>query len=283
MLDLEFKDRTSALLVIVTIVAVIAIVGTNPLEHSETLSLWSRIGLGAVALCLLCLAWLLPKLLSASAATTSTHPEYDERFQKQQERIADLVPEDLIIADGIIKGIKFDVINGNITDAKAEIIVSSDDNHFTAKGGVAKAILTAAGTSVQADLDRYRRRNFRQGQIAITNGGRLANLAIIHPVVIDLDENRYPDRMIVALLVRRCLSCASALGATSIAFPVIGGGTASKTLKAADSVATIVNTIMSYLANASASEVPLRHVALYVFDKKDAVQLPPNLADLVPV
>ncbi len=99
MLDLEFKDRTSALLVIVTIVAVIAIVGTNPLEHSETLSLWSRIGLGAVALCLLCLAWLLPKLLG-SAATASTHPEYDERFQKQQERIADLVPEDLIIADG---------------------------------------------------------------------------------------------------------------------------------------------------------------------------------------
>jgi O-acetyl-ADP-ribose deacetylase (regulator of RNase III) len=280
MFNLEFKDATTSLLVIVAAVTIIAIIGTNPLAPSTILSGWSRIGLGASAIGFLILILILPRFLPKSQSDARPDPEYLKRFQAAQSSIADITPEDRIIAEATIKGIKVDVINGNILDARTDVIVSSDDNHFTAKGGVARAILGKAGPEVQSQLARYRKRRFRQGQVAITTGGQWTGLAIIHPAVIDLDENRYPDKAVVSLIVRRCLSCATALGAESIAFPVLGGGTASKTLKSSDSVRAIVETISSYLRETLETEAALNYVALYVYDKNDAVGLPPNLQDL---
>src|SRR5262249_24602330 len=154
-----------------------------------------------------------------------------------------------------------------------EVIVSSDDNHFSARGGVAKAILEKTGPSVVEELSRYKKRRFHQGQITITTAGNWERIAIIHPAVIYLDENTYPNEATVETIVRRCLGCAIALGAESIAFRVLGGGTASKTLKATDSVIAIVKTINDFLEHYR-DLISLRYVALYVYDKNDAVGLP---------
>lgn len=79
----------------------------------------------------------------------------------------------------------FVVINDDIRKANNEVIVSSDDNHFTARGGVSKAILAKVGPDVRRQLDYYGNRQFRQGQIAVTTGGDWNRRAVIHAAVID--------------------------------------------------------------------------------------------------
>jgi len=200
--------------------------------------------------------------------------EYRERFDAQQRRIPDIAPEKVILAEARFGKAKFDILHDDIVTSAADVLVSSDDNHLQARGGVAKAILNAAGSSVAAELCRRRAYKLRQGKLAVTSGGELNCRAIIHPAVIDLDENRYPDEMTIRSIVRASIHFAISLGASSIAFPVIGGGTASKSLTPAEGVQVIVSEIVEILSQ-QAKQTPngLTYVALYVFDRSAVADL----------
>jgi len=205
--------------------------------------------------------------------------EYEQQFSKQQERdkrsreeFRDMAPEEAMVAARDVEDTRLVVLKGNLLDASVDILVSSDDNHLRAKGGVAESILDKAGPEVIKEFKRHRQyyRRLRQGDMVITTGGGTGARAIFHPAVIDLDENRWPNKDIICKVVRSSLRCAVALGAQSIAFPVLGGGTASKYLKPWDSIQAIVAEAVNHaLGSDTCVDRRLRYIALHVFNQDD--------------
>lgn len=203
-------------------------------------------------------------------------PRKSGRAREQLE--SDLTPPDYVVAEKQIGHTSFVVINDDIQKANTEIVVSSDDNHFTARGGVSKAILAKVGPEVRQQLDYYCKQQFHQGQIVVTTGGEWNRRAVIHAAVIDLDENRYPTVDVIRGLTRRILDCAVALGARSIALPVLGGGHATKFLRSCESVNAIASEILLFMGAGQISE-SLKRIVLYMFDRADAEGLPKELVE----
>lgn len=198
-----------------------------------------------------------------------------ERNERAKDTVQDLSPPDRIIAEKQIGASSFVVINDDIRNARTDIIVSSDDNHFTSWDGVSKAIVDKA--RVRSQLEQYARQQFHQGQIVVTTGGEWNCRAIIHAAVIDRGESRYPNPLVIRDITQRVLDCAVALGGRSIALPVLGGGFASQFLRPTDSVHAMASTIRSYLSERQHVADGLRRVALYLYDRADAAGLPKEL------
>jgi O-acetyl-ADP-ribose deacetylase (regulator of RNase III) len=202
--------------------------------------------------------------------------EYKKAFADKQQRYEEIkkeiTPEHAILAEKNFNGQRFVVKRGNIVDSKAEILVSSDDNYLQARGGVAKAILDIAGDEVRSELHRHKRFKLKQGDIVSTTGGAAAWRAILHPAVIDIDQNRYPEPKLIAKVIESAMTIADAIGGKSAAFPVLGAGTASKLLTAWDSIVAIVEQIKKMMHTKATS---LEYIELYIFDTKEI-----NLNDL---
>jgi O-acetyl-ADP-ribose deacetylase (regulator of RNase III) len=193
-----------------------------------------------------------------------------QRAEAARARIAELTPSEQIIVDEQIGASSFVVINDDICHAASDVIVSSDDNHFTSRGGVSKAILKMLGPGVRQQLDYYEGKGFRQGHLVITTGGHWNRRAVIHAAVIDLDENRYPTEESIRSVTRRILNCAVALGARTIALPVLGGGYATRHLSSSGAATAISAEIIRFLQQQNGEMGDLRRVALYIFDRADA-------------
>lgn len=277
MLKLEFKETTAVLLVLAALAVGIALLGINPLASPNALPIWVRVAFALVGAGLLALVLFLSRWPSRATSDVKPTADYLERFKSAQEQMANLVPDNQVLGEITIGRSTFLVIHGNILDATADVIVSSDDNHFTARGGVAKAILTKADGSVETELNYFRGLRFQQGHIAVTTGGAWKRRAVIHGAVIDLDENRYPNEQVVRLVVRRALDCAVAIGAHRVALPVLGGGTASKWLQPADSVKAVATEVLSFLRQHESDGNGLSHVAMYIFNRDDARGLPAEI------
>ncbi len=203
-----------------------------------------------------------------------------QRAEAARARIAELTPSEQIIVDKQIGASSFVVINDDICRAASDVIVSSDDNHFTARGGVSKAILKMLGPDVRQQLDYYEGKGFRQGHLVITTGGHWNRRAVIHAAVIDLDENRYPTEESIKSVTRQILNCAVALGARTIALPVLGGGHATKHLSPSGAATAISSEIVRFLQEQTGELSDLRRVALYIFDRADAEGLTAALETL---
>ncbi|MGD0274404.1 MAG: macro domain-containing protein [Gaiellaceae bacterium] len=277
MFRFEFKEATPVLLILGAGAIVLALLGVNPLDLNKSLELWIRIALGVLGCALFVTAWLSGRGGVTKEPGYTLPPEYRKRFDEVQQNIRGLTPDRQILADRQIGRANFVVLNENILEARTDVVVSSDDNHLTAQGGVAKAILQRLGPDVEEELERLRLNRFRQGQLAITTGGRWNRRAVIHPAVIDLDENRYPTEDIIRTIVRRSLNCAVALGAQSIAFPVLGGGTGSKYMTPSNSVHALATEISAFLDEHKSSQDGLTHVELYIFNRDDAIGLPAEM------
>lgn len=275
---LEFKETTAVLIIVATACVGVALLGTNPLAPTERLDPYVRAVFGLLALIVVGL------LLRAGRAKPPAEvppptAEYKERFEAAQKEFAQVTPDFDILGEVSIGRVKFVALNANIANAKTDVVVSSDDNHFTARGGVAKAILAKGGATLEQELQRIRGLPFRQGQVAVTTGGSWNRRALIHAAVIDFDENRYPTDAVIRKLTRRSLECAVAIGARSVAFPVLGGGTASKLMTPENSVKALAEETIEFLQQHLLDEdASLTYVALYIFNRSDASGLPPVMS-----
>jgi O-acetyl-ADP-ribose deacetylase (regulator of RNase III) len=212
-----------------------------------------------------------------------------EKWEKQKEArnqdevsklaIAKLTVEEKIIVDKQIGQVRLIVINDDILHSATEVIVSSDDNYFTARDGISKILLDKLGSGVRRELDHYQKAGFRQGQVAITTGGDWGRRAVIHAAVIDLDDDLYPTPQAIRTVTRRSLACAVALGARSIAFPVLGGGYASKRMNSRDCVNAIATEILAFMKAEDQDRDQLRGIRLYIFNPQDNAGLPDALLD----
>lgn len=277
-----FKDMvanvTSLMLAIICFFVAIAIIGVIPLGTDATARIYltgrQRFLFVIVALAVPAFFTAVKYFSNTPKVDAPTTAEYEKRFVDARAKTVDITPESKILAEYEINDVRFIVYNANITSAKADVLVSSDDNYFQAKGGVAKALLNKAGVETERELNFYRKLTPKpgHGDVVVTSGGATLSRVIIHPAIIDLDFDRYPTVELIRRVVRRCLFCASSFGAKSIAFPVLGGGTASKHLKPWDSIQAIISEAIEYAGQyRDTVEGNINNIALYVFDTKDIV------------
>ena len=115
---------------------------------------------------------------------------------------------------------------GNITDSRAHIVVSSDDNLLTMGGGVSRAIQMAAGLEIIRDAGKMVPRSM--GDVVVTSAGRMPNRYVIHAVTMMASGGflDLPRGLMIRQLCHKVMVLLPQLNCRSVAFPAIGAGVA---------------------------------------------------------
>jgi O-acetyl-ADP-ribose deacetylase (regulator of RNase III) len=111
---------------------------------------------------------------------------------------------------------------GDLTEADVDAIVNAANNDLMLGGGVAGAIRSKGGPSIQAECDKIG--PIRVGEAAITGAGRLPARHVIHAASMRLGERTSESGLRDA--TRNALRLAAERGLKSIAFPAVGTGIA---------------------------------------------------------
>jgi O-acetyl-ADP-ribose deacetylase (regulator of RNase III) len=202
---------------------------------------------------------------------TEEYEEYHSRLKVQEMLNSSAIQSNKVVFSTKFKNTEVALFSGDITQSDANVIVSSDDTLLSASGGVARAIVTAAGKKIRKRLLELSGANLRRGSIAITEGGATPFTYIFHAVVLTKTRARiqYPRRDEISRLIQRIVAVADAIGVGSLAMPVLAGGTAAKELEGLHSEQDVILFIFSCLAEAlKRAETSLETVFLIVFDNK---------------
>uniref|UniRef100_A0A8C5Q2L0 Poly [ADP-ribose] polymerase n=1 Tax=Leptobrachium leishanense TaxID=445787 RepID=A0A8C5Q2L0_9ANUR len=139
-----------------------------------------------------------------------------------------------------IGSIIYQVKTGDITKEDTDIIVNSSNNNFTLKAGVSKAILEAAGQSVEDECKQLGAQPHK-GHI-ITQAGNLLCKKILHVHLSNSTADRIKECMTEAL--QQC----EKHKATSVAFPALGTGSAQ--VSSSDVAAAMLDALGSFSTSA---------------------------------
>ena len=152
---------------------------------------------------------------------------------------------------------KVTIRQGDITEAQVDAIVNAANNDLKLGAGVAGAIRTKGGPSIQQECDRIG--PVRLGEAAITSGGNLPTRYVIHAASMRLGGRTTEPTLREA--TRNSLLRAREKGLESIAFPAIGTGIAGFPL---DRCAEIMGAeVRDHLKG----ETSLKRVEFVLFDK----------------
>jgi O-acetyl-ADP-ribose deacetylase (regulator of RNase III) len=111
---------------------------------------------------------------------------------------------------------------GDLTEAQVDAIVNAANNDLKLGGGVAGAIRTKGGPSIQQECDSIG--PIRVGEAAITTGGNLPARYVIHAASMRLGGRT--SELSLREATRNSLLRAKEKGLESIAFPAVGTGIA---------------------------------------------------------
>ncbi len=146
---------------------------------------------------------------------------------------------------------------GDLTEAQVDAIVNAANNDLKLGGGVAGAIRTKGGPSIQQECDKVG--PIRIGEAAITSGGTLPARYVIHAASMRLGGRTSEPSLREA--TRNSLLRAKEKGLESIAFPAVGTGIAGFPL---DRCAEIMGAeVRDHLQG----ETSLKRVEFVLFDK----------------
>ncbi len=152
---------------------------------------------------------------------------------------------------------KITIRQGDITEAQVDAIVNAANNDLKLGGGVAGAIRTKGGPSIQQECDAAG--PVRIGEAAITGGGNLRARYVIHAASMRLGGRTTEPSLRES--TRNALVLAKEKGLESIALPAIGTGIAGFPL---DRCAEIMGAeVRDHLKG----ETSLRRVEFVLFDK----------------
>lgn len=119
------------------------------------------------------------------------------------------------------------VLEGDITTVHADAIVNAANSSLLGGGGVDGAIHRAAGPSLLEEAREIRRtthpRGLPPGQAVATGAGDLPARWVIHTVGPNRNAGE-ADPEVLESCFESSLNLAEEFGATTIAFPAIGGG-----------------------------------------------------------
>jgi O-acetyl-ADP-ribose deacetylase (regulator of RNase III) len=149
---------------------------------------------------------------------------------------------------------------GDITTSDSDVIVSSDDYHLTMTAGVAAAILSKTGEAIKIDAKKHI--PAKVGEVVVTTAGNLPNKYVFHGITIG--GNTLPFLEIVYEIVQNSFSFLDSLNLSSIAFPVVGTGTAR--FKFSD-VAIIMSELIIHNLNKRIRPIG---VSLYLYDEGES-------------
>ena len=113
---------------------------------------------------------------------------------------------------------------GDITQSKAQVIVSSDDYYLSMAGGVSAAILKAGGNAIA--LDASKKVPAALGDVVVTTAGTLPAQYIFHAVTLNPGYTKQDHESVIRKTTERCMQLLDTLNLQSIAFPAIGAGVA---------------------------------------------------------
>src|SRR5437763_858042 len=101
---------------------------------------------------------------------------------------------------GYVHGFELDpnhslhIYQGSLVEVQADALVSSDDSHLTASGGVARALRQQAGIDVRRECDQIaQERHLTVGDVVSTAPGRLPCHHLYHAITIDFDRRLFID------------------------------------------------------------------------------------------
>jgi O-acetyl-ADP-ribose deacetylase (regulator of RNase III) len=148
---------------------------------------------------------------------------------------------------------------GDITEADADVIVSSDDCYISMGGGVSASIRAAGGDAIA--LDASKKVPVEVGDVVVTTAGSLSAQYVFHAITIGRGRLALPPEKTVKLAIVRCMRLLNDLKLNSIAFPAIGAGVAGFSYESV--AAVMAETIEEELLKL---EKPA-HVTVYLFDR----------------
>jgi O-acetyl-ADP-ribose deacetylase len=120
----------------------------------------------------------------------------------------------------IVNGKKIVLLQGDLTDLAVDAIVNAANARLQLGGGVAGAIRTKGGPTIQEECNRIG--PIKVGEAAVTGGGNLKASHVIHAVGPMYGEGDDDEKLRNATL--NSLKRATEKGLESIAFPAISTG-----------------------------------------------------------
>jgi O-acetyl-ADP-ribose deacetylase (regulator of RNase III) len=119
--------------------------------------------------------------------------------------------------------VRIDVAEGDISAFGGDAVVNAANNHLVLGSGVAGAIRTRGGPTIQAECDAFIRGNgpLAVGDAAITRGGDLPASFVVHAAAMG---DSPPTVESIRSSTRRALQLAAERGVRTMAFPVLGSG-----------------------------------------------------------
>ena len=114
------------------------------------------------------------------------------------------------------------MLKGDLTAMDVDAVVNAANTDLMLGGGVAGAIRNKGGPAIQEECDRLS--PIALGEAAVTTGGRLKALCVIHAASMHLGGQTTAESL--RLATHHSLQRAEEKGLKSIAFPAIGTGIA---------------------------------------------------------
>ncbi len=121
----------------------------------------------------------LAALVATAVEKWTKKVELSKRNEASRMTIGELTPGRKIVVDRQIGRLRLLVLNDDICHASADVIVSSDDNYFSARGGVSKLLLDKLGPASVANLSTTVRQDFDRVRLPSTTGGDWGRRAVI--------------------------------------------------------------------------------------------------------
>jgi O-acetyl-ADP-ribose deacetylase (regulator of RNase III) len=116
--------------------------------------------------------------------------------------------------------VSIEILDGDIADQAVDAVVNAANNAFWMGSGVAGALKSRGGSSIEAEA--VAQGPVEPGDCVITSAGRLPARYVIHAAVMGQDLRT--SAAFIDRATRRSLEIAEARRLTSIAFPALGTG-----------------------------------------------------------
>ncbi len=132
----------------------------------------------------------------------------------------------MILKEMKYKGVKIQIVQGDLTEENVDAIVNAANSHLMHGGGVAGAIVRKGGYEIQKESDEYVRKNgpVKTGNAAVTSGGKLKAKYVIHAVgPVWHGGSNHEDELLYSAIYNSLLK-AKEIGAESVSMPAISTG-----------------------------------------------------------